>query len=121
MGIVSAVRPYEFEPRKTATDFVEHERRSISILDAGRMDDDAQRQALRIDQRVNLAALHLFAGVETGQAVMAAPFSADFTDWLSMIAAVGLASRSMSSRNSTCSCSQIASHTPSFWKLRKML
>jgi hypothetical protein len=44
------------------------------------VDDDAQRQALRIDQRVNLAALHLLTGVVAGQAVMTAPFSADFSD-----------------------------------------
>ena len=44
------------------------------------MDDDAQRQALSIDQGVNLAPLHFFAGVVAGQAVMTAPFSADFSD-----------------------------------------
>ncbi len=36
-------------------------------------------------------------------------------------AAVGLASRSMYSRNYMCSCCQITSQTPSFWKLRNML
>ena len=41
---------------------------------------DAQRQTLRIDQRVNFATLHLFTGVVAGQAVMTAPFSADFSD-----------------------------------------
>ena len=121
MGVVSAVRPYEFEPGKAVADFIEHERRSIAVLQASRMDDDAQGQALRIDQRVNFAALHLFAGVVAGQAVMTAPFSADLTDWLSITAAVGLASRPMSSRKSICNRSQIASHTPSFWKLRKIL
>ena len=77
------------------------------------MNDDAQRQALGVDQRVNFAALDLFAGVVAYLAVMAPPFSADFSDWLSMIAAVGLASRAMSSRNSMCRHSQIVSQTPS--------
>ena len=44
------------------------------------MNNDAQRQALRIDERVNLATLDPFAGVIAGQAIMTAPFSADFSD-----------------------------------------
>ena len=75
MGVVSAVRPHEFEPGKAVADFVEHERRSIAVLHAGRMDDDAQWQTLRIDQRVNFAAFHLLAGVVAGQAIMAALLS----------------------------------------------
>lgn len=121
MGVVSAVRPYEFEPGKAVADSVEHERGSVAVLHTGRMNDDAQRQALRIDQGVDFSALHLLASVVSGQAVMTAPFSALFKDWLSMTAAVGDASRSMSSRKSMCSLCQIASQTPSFWKLRKML
>ena len=80
MGVVSAVRPYEFEPGKAVVDFFDHQRRSIAVLHASRMDDDAQGQTLRIDQRVNFATLHLFAGVVAGQPVMTAPFSADLTD-----------------------------------------
>jgi hypothetical protein len=49
-------------------------------LQTGRMDDDAQRQALRIDQRMNFGTLHFFAGVVAGQAVMTVPFSDDFND-----------------------------------------
>ena len=75
------------------------------------MDDDAQRQALHIDQGVNVATLHLLPGIIAGQAVMTASFSAPFKDGLTMIAAVGLASRSMSSRKSMCNSCQIASHT----------
>jgi len=80
MGVVSAVRSYEFEPGKAVVDFFDHQRRSIAVLHASRMDDDAQGQTLRIDQRVNFATLHLFAGVVAGQPVMTAPFSADLTD-----------------------------------------
>ncbi len=80
MSVVAVVGPDEFEPGKAVADFVEHERRAITVLHAGGVDDDAQRQALRIDQRVNLAALHLLTGVVAGQAVMTAPFSADFSD-----------------------------------------
>jgi len=59
------------EPGKAVADFIEHERRSIAVLHAGRMNDDAQRQTLRIN--VNFSALHLLAGVIAGQAVMTAP------------------------------------------------
>jgi len=121
MGVVSAVRPNELEPGKAVADFVEHQRRPIAVLDASRMNDDAQRQTFGVDQGVNFAALDLLAGVIAGQAVMTAPFSELFSDWLSTIAAVGDASRSISSRKSMCNLCQIASQTPSFWKLRKML
>jgi hypothetical protein len=121
MSVVATVGPDDFVPGEAVADFAQHKCRAISILHASGVDDDAQRQSLRIDQRVKLAALDLLAGVVAGQPVMTAPFSADFSDWLSMIAAVGLASRSMSSRSSMRNLSQIASQTPSFWKLRKML
>ena len=121
VGVVSAVRPYEFEPGEAVADFVEHERRAIAVLDASRVDDDARWRTLGVDQRVNFPALHLLPGVIADQTVTATPFSALFKDWLSMAAAVGDASRSMSSRKSMCSLCQIASQTPSFWKLRKML
>ena len=85
------------------------------------MNDDTQRQTLRVDQRMNFAPLYFLAGVIPGQTVMTAPFSADIKDWLSMIAAEALASRPMSSRKSICNCSQIASQVPAFWKLRKIL
>jgi len=44
MSVVSAVCPYEFEPWKTVADFIEHKRCSIAVLQASRMDDDAQGQ-----------------------------------------------------------------------------
>ena len=85
------------------------------------MNDDTQRQTLRIDQRMNFAPLHFLARVIPGQTVMTAPFPTDFKDWLSMIAAEALASRPMTSRKSICNRSQIASQVPAFWKLRKIL
>jgi len=52
--------------------------------------------------------------------VFTAPFSADFTDWLSRTAADGLASPPIRSRSDICSSAQIASQVPSRWNLRKM-
>jgi hypothetical protein len=70
---------------------------------------------------MDFAALDLLAGVVTHLVVFTAPFSADLTDWLSRTAADGLASRPTRSRKAMCNSAQIASHTPSRWKLRKML
>jgi hypothetical protein len=63
MRVLSAVRPQEFEPGKAVADFIEHERGSITILDASRMNDDRQWLTLRVDQGMNFAPLHFLAGV----------------------------------------------------------
>ncbi len=78
-------------------DLVEHDAGPVAVLHAGGMDDDPQRQAFNVDQGVELATLHPLAGVITAcvvfTPVFAPPFSAAFSDWLSMMAAVGLASQ----------------------------
>jgi hypothetical protein len=73
------------------------------------MDDDPHRQPFTVDQSVDFAALDPLVGVITHLAVVTAPFSADLTDWLSRIAAEGLGSRPIRSRNPICSSAQIAS------------
>jgi|SRR6516162_1671316 len=79
------------------------------------------RQPFGIDQCLDLAALHLLAGVVTHRVVFAAPFSADFTDWLSRTAAEEMTSRPICSRKAMYSSAQIASHAPSRWNLRTVL
>ena len=120
-GVVAAVGPDQLEPWEARADLVEDEGGAVAILGAGGVDDDAHRQTQGIDQGVDLAAFHLLAGVVTHGVVFAAPFSADFSDWLSRTAALGLASRPSRSRSAVCSSAQIASQTPSRWNLRKML
>jgi hypothetical protein len=56
---------------------------------------------LRIDENVPLLALDLFAGVKAVRIDRKPPFSALFTLWLSITAAVGLASRPICSRHFT--------------------
>jgi len=85
------------------------------------VDDDPHRQSFGVDQGVDLAAFDLLSDVVTHCIVVAAPFSADFTDWLSRTAAEGLASRPIRSRNAMCNSAQIASHALCRWNLRKML
>ncbi len=72
---------------------------AIAILDVGGGDQAVQQQALGIDQNMALLALDQLAGIEAVRIDAGPPFSALLTLWLSMMQAVGLASRSASSRH----------------------
>jgi hypothetical protein len=61
--------------------------------------DGVDQQALRIDENVALLALDLFSRIVTRRIDRRPPFSALLTLWLSMTAAVGLASRPIASRH----------------------
>jgi hypothetical protein len=65
------------------------------------MHDGKEQQAQRIYQYMTLLALDLFARIIAMWIDAGPPFSALFTLWLSMMAAVGLASRSAFSRQAT--------------------
>ena len=78
-----------------------HQYAAITVLQGGRMDDGVQNQTLCIYKEMALLAFDLFARVEAVGIDAAPPFSALFTLWLSMIAAVGEASRCASSRHFT--------------------
>ncbi len=67
------------------------------------MDDGVQQQALGVYEEVALLSLDLLAGIVARRVDREPPFSALLTLWLSMIAAVGLASRSANSRHFTYS------------------
>ena len=77
---------------------VEHEDRAVAILDVGRVDDDMQQEALRVDEDVALAPRRLLARVVALRIDRGPPFCAARALWLSMIAVVGLASRPACSR-----------------------
>jgi hypothetical protein len=72
--------------------FVEHGCRAVAILDIRGMNGGAQGEAERIYEKMALLALDLLSCV-VAMRVVRPPFSALFTLWLSMMAAVGLASR----------------------------
>jgi hypothetical protein len=74
---------------------------AVAILDIGGMNDGVEQQAQRIYENVALLALDLLARIIAMRINAGPPFSALFTLWLSMMAAVGLASRSPCSRHST--------------------
>ena len=72
---------------------------AVAILDVGGMDDGVKQQAQSVYEYMALLALDLLAGVVAMGIDAAPPFSALLTLWLSMIAAVGLASRPVCSRH----------------------
>ena len=74
---------------------------AVAILDIGAMDDGVEQQTQRIYENMALLAFDLLARIIAMRIDAGPPFSALFTLWLSMMAAVGLASRSPCSRHST--------------------
>jgi hypothetical protein len=71
------------------------------LLNAGGMNDGVQQQTHRVYENMTLLALDLFPRIVAVRINAGPPFSALFTLWLSMMQAVGLASRSAFSRHST--------------------
>ncbi len=88
------------EREQRARSLIENRCSAVAILDIGRMNRAAQQQAERIYENVALFALDLFSCI-VAMRVIRPPFSALLTLWLSMIAAVGLASRSSRSLHFT--------------------
>jgi hypothetical protein len=76
---------------------------AVAILDIGRMNDGVEQQTQRVYENVALLAFDLLARIIAMRIDAGPPFSALFTLWLSMMAAVGPASRSPCSRHSTYS------------------
>ena len=75
--------------------------RTVTILNVRRMDDGTNQEALGIGDDMALASFDFLARIIAGRVDRAPPFSALLTLWLSMIAAVGLASRPACSRQRT--------------------
>ena len=73
---------------------------AVAILDIGGVNNGVEQQTQRIYEKVALLAFDLLARIIAMRIDTAPPFSALLTLWLSMMAAVGLASRSPCSRHS---------------------
>ena len=89
------------EGEKAAGASIENQPRPVAVLNIGGMDDDVQQEAERVDQDMALAPSDLLARIKPLRVKRGAPFCAALALWLSMIAAVGLASRPSRSRVST--------------------
>jgi hypothetical protein len=70
-------------------------------LNVGGMHDGMEQQSLGVDENVSLFAVDQLARVEPRRIDARPPFSALFTLWLSMMQAVGLASRPACSRHAS--------------------
>jgi hypothetical protein len=73
-----------------------------------------QQQAERVHQDVTLTSLDVLATIVSNSAcyLVAPPFSAVFTDWLSRIATLGSGSRHSSTRSLRRNCALMRSNTP---------
>ena len=80
---------------------IEHQSRTVAVLHVGGMDNDIQEQTERVDKNMPLATRNLLARIEALRVERRAPFCAALALWLSMMAAVGLASRPSCSRVAT--------------------
>src|SRR6201989_896987 len=76
---------------------------AVTILNTSGMNDRVKQQTLHVDENMSFLAFDQFAHTEPVRINAGPPFSAFFTLWLSMMQAVGLASRSAFSRHSTYS------------------
>src|SRR6266404_1147135 len=96
---ISAVDEQRLQKWKHAEQCRHDESAAIAILDIGRMNNGVEQQAYCVDKNVPLLALDLLARIVPVRINARPPFSALFTLWLSMMAAVGLAFRCARSRH----------------------
>ena len=99
--LIAAIGKQLFQERIHPEQGCKKQNAAVAVLDIGGMNDHVQQQAQRIYENMALLALDLFARVIAMRIDTGPPFSALFTLWLSMMAAVGLASCSPCSRHST--------------------
>ncbi len=78
-----------------------HPDTAVTILDVARMHEGVKQQTLRVYKDMALLPFDLFARIVSRRVDRRPPFSALLTLWLSMMAAVGLASRPAFSRHRT--------------------
>ena len=102
-SLISGVGNEFPQERKHAEQSRHHENAAISVLDVGGMHEGVEQKALRVYEQMALLALDLLARVIAMWIDAGPPFSALLTLWLSMMQAVGLASRSSFSRHATYS------------------
>lgn len=100
-SLISRVGKEPGQERMQAEHRGEQHDAAVAVLDVGGMNDGVQQQAQRVYEKVALLALDLLARIIAMRIDPGPPFSALFTLWLSMMAAVGLACRSPCSRHST--------------------
>lgn len=100
-SLIAAIGEDALNEGKAAACPAQEVERPVAVLHIGRMHNNGQQEAERIDEDVALAAGDLLARVEALAVDRGPPFEAAVAVWLSMIATLGLASRPARSRVST--------------------
>ena len=106
---VAPIGPDQLEPGVSPGQSAQHQFGSVAVLDIRSVDNDRQKQAKRINYQMALAAGDLLARIIAPRP----PFSVVLTDWLSMMAALGVGSRPSDSRTLGRKVSWMRSQVPS--------
>ena len=101
VSAVAAIRKDVADEGEQAAGLFDKRRGAVPVLNAGGDRLDAKQQSYRIDNCVAFDAFDLFTSVVANGIPAAAPFSVALTAWVSMMAAVGEASRPSASRQAT--------------------
>ncbi len=115
LSCIAAIGPDQLEPRKSPHQFRKHKLGSVSVLDIRSMDDNGQKQSQSVYYDMALASRDFLARIVATRP----PFSVVLTDWLSMMAALGVGSRPSASRTLGRSASWMRSQLPSSLHCRK--
>ena len=109
LASLPTVRPDQSQARKLVQKFVYDQLFSISVLNIGRMNHHRQHQPHRIHDDMPLASHHFLTSIIATRP----PFSVILTDWLSMMAALGVGLLPSASRTLGRRVSWTLSHVPS--------
>ncbi len=99
--LITAVGKQLFQERIEPEQSGKKQDSAVAVLDIGGVNDRVEQQTRRVYEKMALLALDLLARIIAMRIDARPPFSALFTLWLSMMAAVGLASRSARSWHAT--------------------
>ena len=99
--LIASVSENALDKREQLSHRLQDKQAAVAVLNVGWVDDEVEHQAERVDNDVPLLAFDFLACVVAGRIDAGPPFSALLTLWLSMMAAVGLASRFACSRTAT--------------------
>ena len=86
---ITAIGPDHFEASPPRTQLFYEQFTAVTVLDVGRVNDQSENQAKRVNNDMTLAPKRFLARIVPS----VAPFSAVLTDWLSMIPALGVGLR----------------------------
>ena len=98
---ITAISPDDLEATPSRTQLFDQQFAAVTVLDVGRVYDQCENQAERVNNDMTLAPKRFLARVVPS----VAPFSAVLTDWLSMMPALGVGLRPSSIRTRRRSCS----------------